>query len=969
MSALRKWGRLGLRSPRSPDAVPTAERGTNPAEAALKSRPERVGMDNIARRRDIIDPRALSEELSAAAGAQNSAGLDRATLLVPLRAALAAGRAEIRRRFDASGDGTAVVREQCFLMDEVISALFDVVTGELYPLANPTSGERLALVAVGGYGRGELAPFSDIDLLFLLPYKQTPHTEQVVELLLYLLWDLRFKVGHATRSVEDCLRQAKSDLTIRTALLEVRRLRGDEELFRELKTRFDAEIVRGSAAQFVEAKLAERDERHRRLGDSRYQLEPNVKDGKGGLRDLHTLFWLAKYIYRIDDVAKLVELGVLSAEESRRFARAQSFLWTVRCHLHYLAGRAEERLTFDLQREIGRRMGYTEHAGSRSVERFMKHYFLVAKDVGDLTRIFCAILEADQKRKRRLSWVRWGIGRRGLEEFVLDGERLTIPSDDFFKSDPVALLRLFHVAQQNGLDIHPRALRRASQSLRLIDARLREDPEANRLFLEILTSHKGPETALRRMNEAGVFGRFVPEFGRVVAQMQYDMYHHYTVDEHTLFAIGILHKIETGQLRDELPLASALAPTVVSRRALYVALLLHDIAKGRGGDHSVLGEAIALKLGPRLGLSAEETETVAWLVRWHLLMSGTAFKRDIGDPQTIGDFVAQVQSPERLKLLLLLTVADIRAVGPQVWNGWKAALLGDLYHRAVEVMSGGLTVAAQDSRVAAALDAARERLPDFSEAEFAAFAKSGYPFYWLSFDPETHARHARLMREAEASGAPLTVEKRVDAQRAVTEITLYTADHAGLFSRIAGALAVSGANIVDARIMTMSNGMALDTFWVQDLAGAAFDRADKLAKLAVVVENVLTGDLKPHRELARPPAFPSRTQVFTVAPRVLIDNTASASHTVIEVNGRDRPGLLFELTRELTRLSLQVSSAKISTYGEKVVDVFYVKNLFGHKVEHPLKLADIRTTLEAVLERGNPAPAAAPVEAEPAVAE
>jgi [protein-PII] uridylyltransferase len=248
----------------------------------------------------------------------------------------------------------------------------------------------------------------------------------------------------------------------------------------------------------------------------------------------------------------------------------------------------------------------------------------------------------------------------------------------------------------------------------------------------------------------------------------------------------------------------------------------------------------------------------------------------------------------------------------------------------------------------------RERLPDFSDAEFAAFAKGGYPFYWLSFDPDTHARHARLMREAEVSGAPLTVEKQVDTQRAVTEITLYTADHPGLFSRIAGALAVSGANIVDARIMTMSNGMALDTFWVQDLAGRAFDRPDKLAKLAVVFENVLTGDLKPHRELARPPAFPSRTQVFTVAPRVLVDNNASASHTVIEVNGRDRPGLLFELTRELTRLSLQVSSAKISTYGEKVVDVFYVKNLFGHKIEHPVKLAEVRTRLEAVLTKGNP---------------
>ena len=917
-------------------------------------------MGTIARQRDIIDRRSLTSELCVAARTIEGPNFDRAPLAPPLKAALAGGRAEIRRRFEAGGSGASAMREQCFLMDQLIRALFDVVTSEIYPRPNPTSGERLTLVAVGGYGRGELAPYSDIDVLFLLPYKQTPYTEQVIEALLYLLWDLGLRVGQSTRSVEECLRQARSDLTIRTSLLEARYLWGDEALFTDLKNRFDAEIVRGTAAQFIEAKLAERDERHRRVGDSRYKLEPNVKEGKGGLRDLHTLFWLAKYIYRIDDVAKLVDLGVLSAEESQRFARTQNFLWTVRCHLHYLAGRAEERLTFDLQTEIGQRMGYTDHAGSRGVERFMKHYFLVAKDVGDLTRIFCAILEADQKRKRRLPWVRWGIGRRGLEGFVLDGERLTIPTDDFFEKDPVALIRLFHVAQRTELDIHPRALRRAGQSLRLIDAALRENPEANRLFLEILTSRKDPETALRRMNEAGVFGRFIPDFGRVVAQMQYDMYHHYTVDEHTLFAIGILHQLESGALKDEAPLATALAAAIASRRALYLAVLLHDIAKGRGGDHSVLGERIALKLGPRLGLAAEETETVAWLVRRHLLMSGTAFKRDIGDPQTIGDFVDIVQSPERLKLLFILTNVDIRAVGPQVWNGWKAALLRDLYHRAVEVMSEGLTAEAQDSRVTAAQAAVREKLPDFSEAEFTTFAKAGYPFYWLSFDADTHARHARLMREAEASGAPLVVEKRVDTQRAVTEITLYTADHPGLFSRIAGALAVSGANIVDARIMTMSNGMALDTFWVQDLSGKAFDRPDKLARLAVVFENVLTGDLKPHSELARPPAFPSRTQVFTVVPRVLIDNKASALHTIIEVNGRDRPGLLFELTRELTRLSLQVSSAKISTYGEKVVDVFYVKNLFGHKVDHPAKLVEIQAALEAVLGKSNPGLATLP---------
>src|SRR5207302_1031512 len=430
---------------------------------------------------------------------------------------------------------------QCFLIDQLIRALYDLVTERVYPLANPTQGEKLAIVAVGGYGRGELAPYSDIDLLFLLPYKQTPHTEQVIESLLYFLWDLGLKVGQATRSVAECLRYAKGDLTIRTALLEARYVWGEQALFTELKTRFESEILRGTEAQFVEAKLAERDARHIRVGDSRYQLEPNVKEGKGGLRDLHTLFWIAKYIYQVDDVARLVELGVLSADESARFQRAENFLWTVRTHLHYLAGRAEERLTFNMQTEIGAAMGYTDHAGSRGVERFMKHYFLVA--------------------------------------------------------------------QEHDLDIHPRALRAVTQSLRLIDARLREDPAANRLFVEILTSKKNPEIALRRMNEAGVFGKFIPDFGRVVAQMQYDMYHVYTVDEHTLFAIGILHQIETGQLKGELPVASEIMPTIVSRRALYLATLLHDIAKGRGGDHSELGEKVALKLGPRLGLSVEETET------------------------------------------------------------------------------------------------------------------------------------------------------------------------------------------------------------------------------------------------------------------------------------------------------------------------------------------------------------------------
>jgi [protein-PII] uridylyltransferase len=904
-------------------------------------------MSLIARQREIIDRRTVAAELEPLVGGRDP---QRAKIAAVLKDALDRGRAEVRARFDQNNRGTEAARELCFLVDQIVRALHDLVVTSIYPLANPTQGERMALIAVGGYGRGELAPYSDLDLLFLQPYKATAHTEQVVEFMLYVLWDLGLKVGHATRSVADCIARARDDVTIRTALLEARYLAGEQVLFLDLKKRFENEIIKGSGAQFLEAKLKERDERHARLGDSRYLVEPNVKEGKGGLRDLHTLFWIAKYIYRVDDVAALVERKALSADEAKRFERAQDFLLTVRCHLHFLTGRAEDRLTFDRQREIAGLMGYTDRAGSMGVERFMKHYFLVAKDVGDLTRIFCAILEDQQQKPSRFSWRNWGNRRRALEGFVVDHDRLDVASDNAFRDDPVNFLRLFQVAQEHELDIHPHALRLITQSLKLIDAKLRADPEANRLFMAMLMSKKEPEITLRRLNEAGVFGRFVPDFGRVVAQMQYDMYHTYTVDEHSLMAIGILNKIEIGALKDELPLATEIMPTLDSRRVLFLATLLHDIAKGRGGDHSVLGAEVAEKLGPRVGFTAEETEATAWLVRWHLLMSNTAQKLDLDDEETIRGFVAQVQSPERLKLLLILTVADIRAVGPKTWNGWKAALLRKLFALSIEMMQDGVAAAeGRAARVAAAQTATRELLADFSDAAFDAFKAKTYPYYWQAFDPETQARHARLIREADREAAPLTVKTRVDMAHAVTEITVYTADHPGLFSRLAGALALAGANVVDAKILTMSDGMALDTFFVQDNAEQAFSRPDKLARLSVMFMHVLRGKLRPHIELAAPVGIPSRTRVFTVPPRVLFDNTASATHTVVEVNGRDRPGLLYDVTRAMTGLNLQIARAKISTYGEKVVDVFYVKDLYGHKVTEERRLKQIREGLLAAL--------------------
>jgi [protein-PII] uridylyltransferase len=911
-------------------------------------------MNKIQGQRAIINRKAVLARLDALAGEDLPKNKRRMKALEIFKQVLAAGRAEVRSRFEAHGDGTATVRENCFLIDQLVRLVHDYACDREFPQGVRTAGEAMSLVAVGGYGRGELSPHSDIDLLFLLPYKRMPYHEQVVEFILYMLWDMGLKVGHSTRSAEDCVRNAKADLTIRTALLEMRWLWGDRALFDDLWARYRNEVMAGTAEAFVEAKLAERDARHSSMGDSRYVLEPNVKEGKGGLRDLHTLYWIAKFVYRVEDVAELADKGAISRPAARRFAKAQAFLWTVRCHLHYLTDRPEDRLTFDVQPEIATRMHYVDRAGSRGVERFMKHYFLIAKDVGDLTRLFCALTEETFKsRPRRLQLGRLFSRRTLVAGFRLEAGRLDVATPDQFETDPVGMIRLFHTALEHQVDIHPRALDLVHRNLKRIDVSLRADAGANRLFVEMLTSRKNPEVALRHMNEAGVVGRFIPDFGRVVAQMQYDMYHVYTVDEHTVQALGVLHALERGDLRDEAPTSSEVIHQVVSRRALFVAVFCHDIAKGRGGDHSVIGAEVVMKLGPRLGLTDEETETAAWLVREHLSMSRIAFKRDIDDPKTISDFVALVQSPERLRLLLCLTVADIRAVGPTVWNAWKAGLLRELYSRAMEMLTGGLAGTARAARVKAAQEALRAELSRLSwpAEEIDAHIGRGYSTYWTTFDTASHLRHARLVREAEAVGAPLTVEPRVDTQRAVTEITVYTGDHPGLFSQIAGAMAVSGANIVDAKIITLANGMALDTFCVQDSDGGAFDSPAKLAKLATCVEQVLSGRMRLDRELAaRKGKLPARASVFKVAPRVLVDNKPSRSHTVVEVNGRDRPGLLYDITNAMTNVGLQISSAHISTYGERVVDVFYVKDVFGHKIEHGRKLEQIKAALLKALD-------------------
>ena len=713
----------------------------------------------------------------------------------------------------------------------------------------------------------------------------------------------------------------------------------------------------GRGAAFAEAKLAERDQRHQRMGDSRFMLEPNIKEGKGGLRDLQTLLWIARFIKPSDDPGELVRQGLLTRQSLVRFLRSRRFLWTVRCHLHYLTGRAEDRLTFDLQPEIARRMGYRERNRVRAVERFMKRYYLVAKDVGALTRIFCAALEEQQQRPPRFSFPRFGFGRRKVNGFIVQGNRLKIGDSGLFEREPIRMLEIFHWPRSASSTCIRRPWPRSRSISARIDQQLREDPEANRLFLDMLCSRKDPALTLTRMNEVGLLGRFIPDFGRIVAQMQHNLYHVYTVDEHTIRAIGILSQIENGELADELPLSTEVMPKLLSRRELYVAVFLHDIAKGRGGDHSELGEAIAKRAVPAAsGLPDDATETVAWLVRHHLVMSRFAFKRDTEDPQTVQDFVAIVQSPERLKLLLLLTATDIRAVGPNVWNGWKGQLLRELYQEAAAAMATGDAQGRRARRIErakaeagrGAVDAAgrsRGRRPRSRPISRGTIRATGW-----ALPTEEHLRHALIVGRADAERAPLAVDFRVDEFRARTEMLLYAADHPGLFMKVAGALALSGVSIVDAHIFTTVDGMALDTLGFQDAATRlAVTDAARLGRIRDNTEKALRGEIWLEKALAGRRSLPARADVFQVEPRVLIDNTASRTHSVIEVNGRDRPGLLFELAKALKELGLVIHSAHISTYGERVVDVFYVKDVFGLKIAHRGKMQRVQKRLAEAL--------------------
>jgi [protein-PII] uridylyltransferase len=904
-----------------------------------------------------FDLDALREETSALA--HRYSGQDsslRIALVERFKELVDDARAEAKRQLERDGNGRTCAEGLSAFQDALIRLAYDFTTTHVYPTKNPSAAEHMAVVAQGGYGRGMLAPGSDIDLLFLLPYKQTAWGESVAEYMLYLLWDLGFKVGHATRNIDQCVRLSHADMTIRTALLDARLILGDEALFAEFQRRFRKDVLESNARAFIDAKLEEQNVRHARAGASRYLVEPNIKEGNGGLRDLHTLHWLAKHLYPDKAEQEFIEAGVFTAGEYASFRRCETFLWSVRCQLHFLTDRPEERLSFDLQQPMAERLHYREHAGLRAVERFMMHYFLVAKEVGELTRIVCSALEMKQLKSlptlgtllSPFGWRRRAKLRR-TSDFRIENGRISANDKDAFVKDPVNFIRLFTFADEQQATFSPEVLRQVRGNLRRIDDGLRNSPAANRMFIRLLADACDPESALRSMNEAGVLGHFVPDFGRVVSMMQFNMYHHFTVDEHLIRMIGFLSGIERGQFSAEHPVSTEVIRTIDNRRALYVAAFLHDIAKGREEDHSIAGARIARELGPRFGLSPSETETASWLVEHHLAMSTFAQSRDLNDPKTIRDFADLVQSRERLKLLLVLTVADLRAVGPGVWTGWKGQLLRTLYFETEPLLGGGHTTLTRTERMTRAQDEFKQRLGDWPEDALNRFIDRHYPAYWLRTDLDVITEHARLVRAAEAKRKTLVTHISTDAFRGVTEITLLAPNHTRLLALVAGACTGAGANIVDAQISTTRDGMALDTIHLEREFDHAEDEERRAKKIAVTIERLLKGEARLADVVATKKKPKSRLSAFTVEPQVVIDNTLSDALTVIEINGLDRPGLLYDVTREIADLNLDIASAHIATFGEKAVDVFYVTDLTGKKITSSSRMSLIRERLTKAL--------------------
>lgn len=858
---------------------------------------------------------------------------------------LARVRAVLSERHEAGASGGEVVEAYTRAVDHLITVLY-ATAAEQYRSRSAQLDQRLAVVAQGGYGRGELNPCSDIDLLFLYPRRLEPFGETVGEKILYALWDTGLIVGYAFRNLREGVQLAGSDLKVRTASLDVRFLCGDRLLYDEFVALIDRSVLSRGATKFFKEKIAEQEDRHRRYGDSVYILEPQLKEGEGGLRDLHTAMWLARVKFKTNNLKRLVQKGVLTEREVHEVETARDFLWRVRNAMHFISGQHQDQLTFEYQEKIAADLGFVDSARVKGVEQFMRTYYLHAATVD---RFAAEMIERCQEQPHPYRALRQLVGREIRPGVRITHRFLGVRDEGVLAAEPANMLALFRDAQRHGVRLSNGTKRLLRSRLDLIDGEFRRSAVAAGIFLDILRWKSDVYETLVEMHKLGVLGAYIPEFGRLLCMVLHDLYHIYTVDEHSLRGVRELERLRDGAYKAEAPLLTQVVRDADAIEIVFLGIMFHDIGKGLGGGHSDKGAAMVRRIAKRLHLNADHARQLEFIVRHHLLMAHLAQRRDIHDQRLVIDFAKRIGTLETLKFLYLLTFADLKAVGPKVWNSWKDMLIGELYLQAADVFEKGEFVEeAREER----LERIRRRVARQLEAAgvqhdtLARFLREMPDRYFLTTPEEVIPQHYALLNRLDTD--PQVTAVRHYPEREFSEVTVATADRPGLFAMITGVLRGNGMDILGASIFTSRDGRALDVFRVAHREGedVAQDE-DRWVRVEVTLGRVLSGALEVEQIIAaaEPPAFMTRKLVPRVETEVRIDNAVSEQFTVLDVYTQDRLGVLYTIADLLYHLGLSIHLAKITTNVDQVLDVFYVTDECGRKIEDGERLEEVRAVI------------------------
>jgi [protein-PII] uridylyltransferase len=831
------------------------------------------------------------------------------------RQVLDRGAELLRERFAADEAVENLVRDRARLVDVALRAAWVRHAGRF-------AGD-LGLVAVGGYGRGELHPSSDIDIMVLLPKSDSADWQSDIERFLTFLWDIGLEVGHSVRSIDDCQRESLADISVATTLFEARLLAGPEALFAGMRRALAPDRL-WSSLDFFEAKVREQTERHHRYFDTAYNLEPNVKSSPGGLRDIQTIGWVAKRHFGTDTLDELVAHGFLTREELRKLKTGQAFLWKVRFGLHVLTGRREDRLLFDYQIKLAKLFGYEDASFTLAVEQLMQKYYRTVMDVSLLNEMLLQLF-------REAILTQSGAPVPINPRFQIRNDYLEVTHPEVFARHPSALLELFVLLQQHPelRGVRAETIRLIGTHVWLIDEGFRQDPRHHRLFMEILCAPVGVTHELRRMNLYGVLGRYIPSFGRVVGRMQYDLFHAYTVDAHTLFVVSNLRRLAMPKYNAEFPRLSQIMQSLPRQELAYLAALFHDIAKGRGGDHSDLGAVDAETFCLEQGLGRYEARLVAWLVRNHLILSITAQKKDISDPDIIHEFARRVGDQAHLDYLYVLTVADVRGTNPKLWNAWKARLFEEFYERTKRALRRGLeTPVDQEELIRETQDNARAKMPGLAPEAIDKVWSQWTEAYFLRYNPEEIAWQTGILAARDgADDAPLVAIRQL-ADRGGTAVLTYTPHRLHSFARTTAVLDQMGLNVMDARLITSANGFSLETYVVLEDNGAVIADPARIRE----IERGLWRNLQQPEDspLTVTRRAPRQVRMFSTPTQVNFTLDARNNRTILELVAADRPGLLSEVGKVFKAAGVAINGAKIMTVGERAEDVFYITDDDGH---------------------------------------